>query len=41
MQSASLYKIVKIVGIAVLGLMAVAILYAFGISLAYWSGIGV
>ena len=41
MQSASLYRTVKIVSVVVLALMAAAILYAGGISLHYWSGIGV
>lgn len=41
MQSTTLYKTVKIVGIVVMALMAVAIIYASGISLHYWSGIGV
>lgn len=41
MQSAPLYRIVRIVGIIVLLLMAVAMVYATGISFAYWAGIGV
>lgn len=41
MQSESLYKILKIVGAVVLLLMAGAILYAGGISVTHWSGIGV
>lgn len=41
MQSESLYKILRIVGIVVLLLMAGAILYAGSISVTHWSGIGV
>lgn len=41
MQGESLYKIIKIVSIVVLVLMAGAVLYAGGISVTHWSGIGV
>lgn len=41
MPGASLYRIVRVVSMVVILLMAVAILYAGGISIAYWSGIGV
>lgn len=41
MQNFPLYGVLKAVGLVVILLMAVAILYAGGISLKYWSGIGV
>jgi hypothetical protein len=36
-----LYGVLKVVGIAVIVLMAGAIIYAMSTSVAYWSGIGV
>lgn len=41
MQSRQLYLPLKILGYGVLTLMAVAMGYAFSISLIYWAGIGV
>lgn len=41
MQAQALFKVLKIVGGVVLLLMVVAILYATGIGMTYWTGIGV
>lgn len=41
MGNLPLYGVLKAVGLVVILLMAVAIVYAGGISIAYWSGIGV
>ena len=41
MQNFPLYGVLKAVGLTVILLMAAAIVYAGGISLKYWSGIGV
>jgi hypothetical protein len=40
-QAEALYKTLKIVGSVVLLLMVIAILYAAGIGMTYWTGIGV
>lgn len=41
MQPKWLYGSIKGLGFAVMGLMAIAICYAFTISVMHWSGIGV
>lgn len=41
MQAQALFKVLKIVGSVVLLLMVISIIYATGIGMTYWTGIGV